>query len=311
MKRFAVLLLLLFVVPLASASQISEETTRVMLRADGVGNVSVERHYDRVTSPHISYFVPENYDPRQLVAEDDLGELDCIVREFDSGKEILCEPRKETDYTVDIYFFADFVERDRQDVYTFSYVKQVLTPTQRTDVQVVLPEGFGLVQSNDDPSYTPDYATVGSEGRRIFIEWQRENVSIGDTTQYRIQYEKLQVLDKVPMNLAVGVLVAALLLAAGAVYYVRNNNGRDEETIAAVFPVLKEDEQLVLRYVIDNDGEVEQRDIVKNVSYSKAKISKLLSDLEERNLVQKEKQGRVNIVKLAKKVGELSPPTTE
>ncbi len=312
MKRYLCILFLLFFVPLVSGSQIAMEDTQIHVKADGSANVTIERQYDSISSPRISYFVPSQYDPQQLMARDDLGELDCTVQSFESGKEILCDPRKMEEYTVEIQFFANFVTQDRQtDTHLFSFVKQVLTPTQQTQLQIVLPEGFGLVQSQDDPSYAPDDAAVGSQGRRIFIEWERENVSIGDTTQYRIQYEKLQVLDNVPAGVAAGALILALFIAGGAVYYVRKSRNGRNDSIASVFPVLKEDEQLVIRYIIDNDGEVEQRDIVANVSYSKAKISKLLSDLEDRRLVEKEKQGRVNVVKLAKEVGDLAPEESQ
>jgi DNA-binding transcriptional ArsR family regulator len=311
MKRFVFILFLLLCVPMAAASQITLEDTRIHVDPDGQANVTIERQYDSISSPRISYFVPSQYNPEQLQARDDLGELDCTTQSFESGREILCDPRKMADYTVEITFFADFITYDRQtNTHLFSFVRQVLTPTDRTRLQVVLPEGFGLVQSQGNPSYSPANAHVGSQGRRIFIDWERENVSIGDTVQYRVQYEKLQVLDNVPGSIAGAALILALLIAGGAVYYVRQNRGEQNGSIASVFPVLKDDEQLVIRYIIDNGGEVEQRDIVENVSYSKAKISKLLSDLEDRKLVEKEKQGRVNIVKLAKEVGDLAPAET-
>lgn len=311
MKRFVAVLFILLCIPLASASQITVEDTRVQLSPQGVGNVTIERHYADISSPKISYFVPAQYNPRQLSAADDLGELDCTVQSFESGEEIVCNPRKMDDYTVEIQFFADFVTRDRQeDTYAFSYVKQVLTPTQETNLQVVLPEGFGLVQSRNDPSYAPDFATVGSQGRRIFVEWQRDDISIGDTARYSMTYEKLEVLDRVPISWAAAALLAAVVLSGGVAYYFRRHQEDNGDSIAAIFPVLKDDEQLVIRYIIDNDGEVEQREIVENVDYSKAKISKLLSDLEDRDLVEKEKQGRVNIVKLAKEVGDLASKQT-
>ncbi|MDY6774162.1 MAG: MarR family transcriptional regulator, partial [Candidatus Nanohaloarchaea archaeon] len=99
-------------------------------------------------------------------------------------------------------------------------------------------------------------------------------------------------------------LAAVVLLLAGLVVYFRREYG-GEKTIASVFPVLKEDEKEVMRYLIDSEGEAEQREIVDNLDYSKAKISRLVSDLEERNLVEKEKRGRVNVVKLTREIGDI------
>ncbi len=304
MKRLFLCAAILFMlVPLVSASDISTEHMSISLQPDGTANVTVERNYDTISASQISFLMPARYSPSGMTAYDDEGELDCTLRTFDFGEEIVCEPRQYEDYTVTIRFFGEFASQNQQDGYTFSYVKQVLTPTDRTSLTVTLPEGFGLV-SGDTP-YVPDDAEVGSEGRRIFLHWDYDGLSTGESIQYSIAYEDLQVFDRIPAWALAGLIIALVLSSSAAALYVRGRN-RNEETIASMFPVLKDDEQLVIRYIIDQGGEVEQRDIVENVSYSKAKVSKLLSDLEDRNMVEKEKQGRVNIVKIARDIGDIN-----
>lgn len=306
MKHVTVaLFFLMLLLPAVSATQLQGEELRFDVSGEGPANATVTRHYDTITSDKLSYLVPSKYDPRQLQAWDEQGRLDCTVETLDIGKELLCDPRERKDYTVNIRYFGDFTTR-QEDRFTFSYVKQVLTPTKNVRMRVVLPEGYGLQQSSDSPYVPP--AAVDTEGRRIFVHWQDTSPSIGDTTHYTVRYEKLGALERMSPGTAAGIAVIALLVVAGTGLYLRrNDNGsQSADTIAAIFPVLKEDEQLVLRYLIDNDGEAEQRDIVQNVDYSKAKISKLLSDLEDRSLVEKQKQGRVNIVTLARDVGELN-----
>lgn len=305
MKRLLLCtVLLVAMVPFVSAGDIAEENTHIALHPEGMANVTVERQYSTISSSQISYLVPERYNPVDLTAQDETGELDCSVRDFDFGTEIVCDPREYDDYTVKMQFFGEFVTQDRSG-HTFSYVKQILTPTDRTSLTLTLPEGFGLVSS--DTPYTPDDAEEGSDGRRISLQWSNDDVSTGETIQYSATYEELQVFDQIPSWILAGILLFLILSAGAAALYARDtDNGNGKKTIASIFPVLKDDEQLVVRYIIDQGGEVEQRDIVENVSYSKAKISKLLSDLEERNLVEKQKQGRVNIVKLAREVGDVA-----
>lgn len=299
MKRFTLLLVILLFIPLASATTIQREDITVELGTPDT--VTVEREYRDITTERISYLVLGRYSPGDMSARDGEGELDCTVDTLSIGKEILCMPRERTNYTVEITYTGDFSDIEGDSEY-FSYSNRIFVPTRLVETQVVLPEGYGVVES--DGAYTPGDAEVGSRGRRIFLQWSNSNVSIGDTVSYTVRYEQLDVLESLALRqLTVLLAVTVLVLAFLVVYVIRKYGG--EKTIASVFPVLKEDEKEVLRFIIDNEGEVEQRDIVENLDYSKAKISRLVSDLEDRSLVKKEKKGRVNVVELAREVGDV------
>ncbi|MDY6762051.1 MAG: hypothetical protein SVY41_03305 [Candidatus Nanohaloarchaea archaeon] len=300
MRRLLLLLgALLLVVPLASATTIQDESITVELGA--TDTVTVERQYQKITTERISYLVFGRYSPEQLSARDATGSLDCTVEELSIGKEILCTPRQRTNYTVTITYTGDFTSREDSGL-EFSLSNRIFVPTDRVETKVVLPEGYGILESGE--AYSPPGADVGSRGRRIFLEWQQENVSIGDSLSYTVRYEQLSVFESLALRQLTLLLGVAVIVLAVLVVYVRRKHA-GEKTIADVFPVLKEDEQEVMRYLIDNDGEVEQRDIVDSLDYSKAKISRLVSDLEDRSLVTKEKRGRVNVVTLAREVGDV------
>ncbi len=299
MKRVMLLLAGLLLVPAASATVIGQEN--LTMEIGNPDTVAVERDYHSITTDQISFLVLGEYDPRGLAARDAQGVLDCTVENLAIGKELLCTPRQRQNYTVEITYTADYSDRS-DSIQRFSYPNQIFVPTERVDTKVVLPEGYGIVA--DDGAYTPSDAEVGSRGRRIFLQWEHTNVSIGETITYTVRYEKLGVFESLALRHLTLLLAAAVLLLAVLVVYIwRKQAG--EKTIAAVFPLLKEDEKEVMRFIIDNEGEVEQRDIVDRLDYSKAKISRLVSDLEDRSLVNKEKKGRVNVVELAREVGDV------
>lgn len=300
MKRLAPVLFLVLLAPAASGTSIAWANITVDLGSPD--RVEITRHYDSITTDRISHLASGRYEPSDLSARDGRGALDCEVDRLDIGREILCDPRNRSDYTVTISYQGELTE-ERDDGPLFTYSSRFLVPTDRTRFRVVLPEGFGL-RSNGD-AYAPGGAEVGSEGRRIFVQWTA-NVSLGDAIDYSVRYEELDVLENIALRNLSAILFAAVLVLAGAVVYVWRRRSGDGETIASVFPVLKDDEKEVLRYVIDREGEVEQREIVDSLDYSKAKISRLVSDLEERNLIEKEKRGRVNVVSLAREVGDLN-----
>jgi uncharacterized membrane protein len=65
---------------------------------------------------------------------------------------------------------------------------------------------------------------------------------------------------------------------------------------------LDADEEMVIDMLEDSGGDMLQKDIVAETDYSKAKISGLVSELEEKDIVNKEKDGRSNRVTLKKDV---------
>lgn len=299
MKRFILLLLLVAMLPGAAATSIS--TVNVTVTVGDPSTVTVTQTYEEIDTEQISYLVPSTYDATGLTARDGIGELSCTVQAFSTGKELLCDPRARTNYTVEITYRGRLVDQLMSGK-RFTYERSVSVPTDQVNVRVTLPEGYGLVERSTP--YEPADAQVGSEGRRIFLRWTEENPELASRLRYMVRYEEVAAFERIPTWQLAGISLIFLLGLAGIAVYVRRGRERGK-TIASIFPVLKEDEQEVLRYIIEEDGEIEQREIVSSLSYSKAKISRLVSDLEDRGLVEKEKAGRVNVVRLTREVGDL------
>lgn len=59
---------------------------------------------------------------------------------------------------------------------------------------------------------------------------------------------------------------------------------------------LKDDEQQVIRVLMLKEGSCEQGTLRIATDFSKAKLSRILSELEERNIVSKEKRGKKNLI---------------
>jgi uncharacterized membrane protein len=57
----------------------------------------------------------------------------------------------------------------------------------------------------------------------------------------------------------------------------------------------------VLDTVRENDNSMLQKDIVDESEYSKAKISSVISELEEKGIVKKSKEGRSNKISISRK----------
>lgn len=125
----------------------------------------------------------------------------------------------------------------------------------------------------------------------------------------------------VPLLVALGGLLA--LLVGGGILLSRrgrktaserprsgSNGGRDVETEVPATtkptrnreggsPAIRTDEEYVVQLLIANHGRMKQARIVEETDWSKAKVSRLLSRMEDQEQIVRERAGREKIVQLA------------
>ncbi len=65
-----------------------------------------------------------------------------------------------------------------------------------------------------------------------------------------------------------------------------------------VLRLLSGDERTVFRSIVDAGGETYQKDIVTGTKLSDAKVSRVLEKLEEKGLIEKERHGMTNVVRV-------------
>jgi hypothetical protein len=72
--------------------------------------------------------------------------------------------------------------------------------------------------------------------------------------------------------------------------------------IEAVLTALEGDEKKLVKEIADRGGEMLQNELVLSLNFSKAKVSRMVTDLEKRGLVVKKQYGLTNRVALADKL---------
>ncbi len=76
----------------------------------------------------------------------------------------------------------------------------------------------------------------------------------------------------------------------------------DSQLIEAVLTALEGDEKKLVKEIADHGGEMLQNELVLSLNFSKAKVSRMLTDLEKRGVVVKKQYGLTNKVALADKL---------
>ena len=98
----------------------------------------------------------------------------------------------------------------------------------------------------------------------------------------------------------VGIVIGIAVTAVAVFIILKSNLLKKEKTSVAEFTqmLLTTDEILLLKTVEEKDGRLAQQELETITGYSKSKVSRHLSLLEEKKLITRERFGRTNIVHL-------------
>jgi len=223
---------------------------------------------------------------------------DCSAQQGTLETNIVClmEASNRTDIIVTYKSDGKVNKKDNYFLFTDSF--KLATDTDNVFVLVKLPEGTGLKEPIEN-SYSPEGALIGSDGRRTIISWQKNNLKAGETFDVSIGFENIGevVTSSIPLEVIVIVLIViALSFIIFYRFYLRK-----ESSMKIIFPILKKDEKMIFDTIMKHGNGVNQKIIVRDSGYSKAKVSKVLTSLKERGLVKLERLGRSNKVHIEKK----------
>jgi len=163
-----------------------------------------------------------------------------------------------------------------------------------------LAEGFAISDPEKTTSF-PENVTTISDGRRIILVWKMNDIRADEKLKFEFLYEKLP--GFLPFNIRlryIAVFGAAMAAVFGVIWlrYFRKSE-------KLVLSVLDDFERKVMDIIVANNGVVNQRKVVQDTNLSKAKISRVVKSLADRGLIEIERMGRSNKLKMIKKKFQL------
>ena len=186
-------------------------------------------------------------------------------------------------------------------------------------VELTLPENAILETPLSQATFSSSSAypaplRATTDGRSITLNWQYRDIKKDQEQSFFVRY----VLPS--MNVYVSILsFLGLMLVSGLVYLLfmrkktsKVNLNETQEIIAQSLEQkasaendnfeshLKEDEEQVVNILKQREGQCEQGTLRVITAFSKAKLSVLLKELEDRKIIYKEKRGKKNLVFLRK-----------
>ncbi len=296
---------LVFAVFLAlSVTMISQCASATELEYYGIDAV-IERNLQAITTVTLIPFQPVNHIDYELdfrifnLSADTLsGTSRCDYENVDSGSSIACDfyGMEEGKTNIRLTFYTREAVRRVQNDYEFRLNFPVSYDVGRMFSIVKLPQKAVLSEEITNQSYFPPHGSTLTDGKRMMISWENQNVTEGDTLSFSVLFEVVGEGEGMWDITVIAMTSAVVIIMVSMAIYLRRGSGT-KETEVKVLPLLNKDEKKVVDIVARNDGEARQSLIVKESDYSKAKVSRLVKNLKERGVVDTEPiSGRENKV---------------
>ncbi len=286
---FALIFYMALFVPNVIAQEIFYDVTVVLSEAQAHETIKITiNNTGMVPFDDFSYELPA--DAANVLVYDSDGPL--IFEVVSNLKQVVTaqfrepiQPRKR--HVVTIEFDTSQLISSAEEYFVFS---ARFTPppglTKQFYLRIMLPMGMGLSHPISDSAQT-DIAPIPdktfSDGTRTIFEWD-----VKDRGEFAVFIRYGEFKSAESNNLLLYILVGLILAAILLVFALRSSK-RDADDGGAQF--MREDERHIIDLIKENEGIVQKR-IADKTGFSKAKVSKIISDLEKRDIVSTEKIGR-------------------
>lgn len=286
MKKLVLSLLFLAFISTASATAITHENVTIDL-ADS--SVEVNLEVEELTSESLTYVV--GYPISNLDGLIDGENADCYIKDLQIGSEIHCQTNSTENFTAEFDFTASDISTRRGNINYFQFSRIFRVPTDKYRLKVVLPEDASIVNEDNisQPSIYPENGQTGSNGQRIFVVWNTLPELGGEPTTFSIFYNDPEDSISLFQYIGIGLLVVLLALLSYTVW-----SRISKLDISETYEDLNEDQEDIIELLVKNEGSMLQKDVVDSSEYSKAKVSGLVSELVDKGVIEKEKEGRSN-----------------
>ena len=195
--------------------------------------------------------------------------------------------------TIDMTFETNDFIRDLDNKFYFDANFGLNKNVDQVFAFVRLPEGMALTSKKP----LPENATTGSDGRRIIVAWSLADIESSQPLRLEILYEQIQQSPLFQLRLRYFIVFG--IAAAGVASFVYLRYFRRPEKL--MLSVLDDYERQVMDILVASEGVVNQKKVVQDTNLSKAKVSRVVKSLVNRGLVEVERMGRTNKLKLVKK----------
>ncbi len=292
MKKILSLVVVLLAMPMVSATPLEYYETVINLDSENAQFTFIFL-FEEAPDGMLEYALPFSIEDFNTSAN--FGNYTCTSSGEQWGTLIKCDFSEVTSGGRALNIKFNTTETTREMEKRVHFNANIKTPqeVEKMVLKAVLQKGYVLIEEPQGPTtmvpYSPSDGVQGSDGRRIFVEWSRENVKKGEGIDVSLTYERIAPQVSGNQNMIFLFIGILILLIIFLLLGLRNRSAKEMD-----MSILKDDEKRVMEILKERGGMCKQRVIVRETDFSKAKVSRLIKDLEERKLIRTEKEGRTN-----------------
>lgn len=214
---------------------------------------------------------------------------ECLLNEKVGFSILRCSVDDKEKHFVKITFDTNYPLLNIEDKIMFKSSYNLGIKTKQFIYLLKLPEGFAIAKENGkDVSFfiNPKPNLIYSDGRKIILRWDEKNLI--DTFEISVFMENV-VGTSGRMMIPI---IALLLLLVVLIAYILNNKKK------RTMHLLAKEEKIVTALKKAKNQELWQKQLQIETSFSKAKLSRTVRDLEARGIIKKEPWGNTNKISL-------------
>ncbi len=271
-----------------------------------VESTFVIENSENVTIDYFQYVINDSIS--NAFVSDPIGSLEFSWNIFEDSSVLnitmrypLLEGQK---YVITIaYFLTDlqpFFVEEPSEFYTLEYAIFHYLITQKFDLEISLPLGYGLIEGDSPRPTYPIPERVFTEDNIVKISWTSMNILPNYEYLYTIRFEETGIFPiTTPQSYTYIYVILAFLggtAVSTLVFFLIIKRKYHPIKSELVSSLLSDSEQAVIKAINDEGGVAIQRRICERTSFSKSKVSQILLKLEEKNVLKRERWGRTNKV---------------
>jgi uncharacterized membrane protein len=179
------------------------------------------------------------------------------------------------------------VTKEKEEKNHYKLEVSISESVKKAFITIILPEG-SFIKHSENLLPKPKFA---SDGRRIYVIYEFKDLQFFSTS--------FEIERTLPKDISTSIIVAIIFLISSLsiyLYFKFSSLKKYKEFLI----LLDENERKVLE-ILKKNPKIVQKKIVELTNLSKAKVSKIISSFKQRGIVEVERRGRNNIIKLIKK----------
>jgi len=251
-------------------------------------------------SVNVSFSIELPKDAQNIEAYADLKKISFISEDsLEESKKIKLEENNTKEIKIS-FITSKPLEKSAKSY--FLYDLKVPIASEKLNVKLILPE-YAILDKPGSSSVFPEPLAVLTDGQKITLEWQKENIEKNKGISIFVIFREKTETD---IFLIISVIVAIFLLLTFLILTKKRQKKakttktkkRKIKKTAEIEDHLLESEKAVINALKEANKELWQKQIQLKTGFSKAKLSRVIRDLESRDLVKKIPLGNTNKIRL-------------